>query len=269
MDPCRWRRRCAPLCGLSGPAAVEWASVAPGVHAQRAQSRRDDPVVRVRARHRPRHAPVPRRTRIGRQDRLQRRDDLRIELGPRTALQLIQSHRRPVRHSVRAVRGHGAKRIGHGDEARPQRDRRALQPLRIAVPVPALMMRPDQGGNRPQRRHAPHHVGSYYRVLAHQRPLLRAQPGRLLQHGVGDRNLAHIMQPSLHARGTRRPTVSLIEDDVGNGMAIGAAGLAPQAARLALRAERRARRPVNGEVLSPEAGLRARLPTRVRRHRTN
>ena len=91
----------------------------------------------------------------GRQDlpqvRLQGQElpgDGRVELGARRRAHAVQRFVQHQGTTVGAVGGHRVERVGHRDDAGAQRDVLGLQSVRIAGPVPALMVMADDRQDR-------------------------------------------------------------------------------------------------------------------------
>src|SRR5439155_9209681 len=70
----------------------------------------------------------------------ERVDDLRIELRAAAALHLATGFVDGQRRSIGTIGGHRIEGVGHGEDARPQRDALAGDGIRIARAVPALVV---------------------------------------------------------------------------------------------------------------------------------
>ena len=79
---------------------------------------------------------------------------------------------------VRPVRGQGVERVGHRDDAGAQRNRRPGDPVGIALPVPFLMMVPDDGDLVLQEAHLLEDPHGDQRMLLDDPPLVGASDGR-------------------------------------------------------------------------------------------
>jgi hypothetical protein len=86
------------------------------------------------------------------------------------------------------------KAVTDGDDASPQGDLVAGQPVGIAAAVEAFVGGADQPGRRGQRRCGPDDALPDEGVAAHERPLLGVQGAGLVQHFLWDCQLADIME---------------------------------------------------------------------------
>ena len=130
--------------------------------------------------------------------RRQRRDDLGVELGARAALQLGQRLVRGQLRSPRLGARHRLEGVGDEQDSRRQRDPLAGQPLRVATPVPPLVVMADPGRDR---------IGA--ERLEHGRPdlgmaldgeaLVLGQRARLPEHVGRQRQLADVAQDARQA----------------------------------------------------------------------
>ena len=75
-------------------------------------------------------------------DRFEGRHDLRAELGSGVRPQLIERGGHGSGGPVRAIARQGVERVGDEDDARRQRDGLAVEPVRVAPSVDALVARP-------------------------------------------------------------------------------------------------------------------------------
>ncbi len=132
----------------------------------------------------------------GADDLKERLDDARVELGARRGAdhrdRLLDRPRLLVRPLVR-------ERVEHvGDRHDPpdQRDVVADQALRIAAPVPPLVVGLGDHARELQRRRAAseQQPRAERRVGLHQLLLVTVEPTRLQQHAIGDRELADVVQ---------------------------------------------------------------------------
>jgi hypothetical protein len=120
--------------------------------------------------------------------------DLRVELSSRAALEL--GARLVERHplAVRALGGHGTEGVGHGDDARLERDVLAGQPVGVAVAVPALVVVEDRGRDRSQRTDLVDQPVADPRVQLHHAELLVGELRRLQEDALADADLADVME---------------------------------------------------------------------------
>ncbi len=97
------------------------------------------------------------RGRVGRQDlrrpplcdRRERVDDRRVELLPASGVDLQHRLVQVERDGVRAIGRHRVPGVGDRDDRGLDRDVRPAQPVRIAEPVPALVVVPDRRARSP------------------------------------------------------------------------------------------------------------------------
>ena len=121
-------------------------------------------------------------------------DQRRVELRAGAAPQLRERLVLGVGLAVRARRDHRDERVADGDDARAERDLRAAQPIRVAVPVVALMGRADEPGDRAERGRGGEDRLADDRVLADQGPLLLGEGAGLVHDRVRDRDHADVAQ---------------------------------------------------------------------------
>src|ERR687887_498332 len=82
--------------------------------------------------------------RLERKDPLERGDGARAELGAGGAAKLLDRLVRRPRRAIDARRQHRVERVGDVDDARAERDLLALDPVRVAGAVPALVVVADR-----------------------------------------------------------------------------------------------------------------------------
>ncbi len=105
-------------------------------------------------------------------------DDGGIEGAARPVADQLHSLVARQRARVEALARDGAEDVGHGGDARERRDLLADQPARIAGPVPALVVRADDGLRWSGDRVVAEELEAEQRVLHHQLPLVgRERPG--------------------------------------------------------------------------------------------
>ena len=113
-----------------------------------------------------------------------------IDLGQRR----LTRHRRPVR----TIGDHRVERVGHRDDPRLDRDRRARQAVRITVTVPALVVVQDAIHADAERPDAAQHLRAGHRVLADLDHLVRIERTALAQDLLADGELADVVQRPSH-----------------------------------------------------------------------
>ena len=118
-------------------------------------------------------------------------------------LLLEQRQRRVVLHGpvVRPVGGEGVEVVDHREDARAERDLVALEPLRVALAVPALVVAQNERRHRVRERHRADDLGADLGVDADLLELLLRQRSRLRQDVLGHGQLADIVEQGrrLHA----------------------------------------------------------------------
>src|SRR5664280_3287237 len=124
----------------------------------------------------------------------QRLDDLRIELRAGVLAQLGQRGPSRARRVVGALGDQRVKGVARSDDARSERYLSAGQAVGIAAAVPSLVAGANQARNRSQRRCGVEDPLADDRVLAHQAPLAVGQRARLVEHLVGNGELAQIVK---------------------------------------------------------------------------
>ena len=95
---------------------------------------------------------------------------------------------------VGAGEGHGREGVTHRDDAGPQGDLVAGQPVRMAAAVEALVGGADQPGRRGQNGCGPDDALPNEGMAAHERPLLGVQRAGLVQEVLGDGELADVVE---------------------------------------------------------------------------
>ena len=116
---------------------------------------------------------------------------------------LEQRQRRLVLHRpvIGTVGGERVEVVDHREDARAERDLVALQPLRIALAVPAFVVAEDERRHRVGERHRADDLGADLRVDADLLELLLGERSRLRQDVLGHRQLADVVEQrrGLHA----------------------------------------------------------------------
>ena len=99
------------------------------------------------------------------------------------------------RCAVHAVARHRVQGVGNREDPRPGRNLLAYESVRVAVAVPALVVRAHDVHAGPlQQRDAREHLLAEDRVGLHQRALRLGERCGLLQHPVRDADLADVVQ---------------------------------------------------------------------------
>ena len=108
---------------------------------------------------------------------------------------------------VGAVGGERVPHVGHGHDPRGQRDLLPGDPVGVAAPVVALVVLADHGEGVAQRRGPPDDVLADDRVLLDPGPLVVGEGAWLVEHVVGDADLADVMEVGTLGQGAqgRRP----------------------------------------------------------------
>jgi hypothetical protein len=127
-------------------------------------------------------------------DRLEGRHHRRVELRAGPVGDLLAGPLERERPAVGAVGGHRVEGVGHREDARPQRDRLADEAARVALAVPALVMAADHLDRVAERLDPGHHLHAEQRVGAHHLPLAVVQRSRLVEHRLGDADLADVVE---------------------------------------------------------------------------
>ena len=122
-------------------------------------------------------------------------DDVGVELRAGARLELGDGARRRQRLAIGPVAEHRPVGVAHRDEAAGERDPVRLDPVRVALAVPALVVEAHDGGHRLQAGDVRERVGSPLRMAPHDRPLVVGQRPRLAQDAVGHPDLAQIVEP--------------------------------------------------------------------------
>ncbi len=125
---------------------------------------------------------------------------LGIEPAPRGSFQLraglLHRHGLPVG----AIGGHGAERIRDGDDPGLERDRGAHEALRVARPIPALVVVQHRIGERRHGGHLAQQARADHRVQANLAPFVLVQRARLEQDPLGDGDLTDVVQQRAEAQ---------------------------------------------------------------------
>src|SRR5262245_36971854 len=123
-------------------------------------------------------------------------DDPRIEPRPRLLTHALQRLRQWAGALVGLVMGHDRKGIHHGEDAGRERDLFTTQPLRVTCPVKAFVVPAHHIQGRSQQRDLLEDLNAPRWVLLDEPPFLGRQGTRLMQQGVGETNLADVVQES-------------------------------------------------------------------------
>ncbi|VUD74497.1 hypothetical protein MET9862_05128 [Methylobacterium symbioticum] len=104
----------------------------------------------------------------------------------------VEGHRR----LVGPLAGERVEHIGHRDDAGGERDLLARPTMRVAAPVPALVMGLGNVGREADQLAgaAAEDAGAEMGVRLDQVELGRIELARLQQHGIGDGDLAHVVE---------------------------------------------------------------------------
>jgi hypothetical protein len=131
----------------------------------------------------------------------------RVEMGAAVGLQVGQGTVGRPGRPVGAIRGQRVPHVGHGHDAGGQRDLLPGEAVGIAAPLVALVVLADHRQGVAQRRGPPDDVGPDDRVLLDPGPLLVGEGAGLVQHVVGDADLADVVQVRPLGQGAqgRRP----------------------------------------------------------------
>jgi hypothetical protein len=113
---------------------------------------------------------------------------------------LVGRPRRPVG----TVRGQGVPDVGHRGDPGHQWGFLAGPVIGIAAPVPPLVVVADHVERGAQRRRATGDLPPHHGMGADPVPLLGRQALRLVQHSVGDADLADVVQPGALSEPTKR-----------------------------------------------------------------
>ena len=100
-----------------------------------------------------------------------------------------------------ARRGQGIVDIGDGQDAGRQRDFFPFQAVRVARPVPALVVRPDNGQDGPGERDAFEDGRADFRVETDLGELLVGQVAALEEDVIGDAELADVFEQGARIHG--------------------------------------------------------------------
>src|SRR6476469_2871198 len=117
-----------------------------------------------------------------------------VELGAGAGEDLVDRVVERAAEPVRAVARDGVDRVGDGEDARPQRDLVRPEAGRVAAAVPALVVVEHDVERAVEERDRVEDPGARLGVAAHEGPLAVVERPRLLEHGVGDRELPDVVQ---------------------------------------------------------------------------
>ena len=124
----------------------------------------------------------------------QRVDHRRVELGAGVGAQLVARAVLAQRLAVRAVGDERVVGVAGQDDACRERDRLAGEAVGVAAAVPALVLVADGGRDVAEPRQRAQDALADDRVLAHELPLVVVELAGLVQHVVGDADLADVVQ---------------------------------------------------------------------------
>jgi hypothetical protein len=124
----------------------------------------------------------------------QRRHHPRVELGAGAALELRARLGDRERLAVGPLGDERVPGVAGQHDPRGERDRLARQALGIAAAVPALVRVTNGGRHRVEARQRAQDALGGGGVLVHQRPLVLVEATGLVQHAVGDGELADVVQ---------------------------------------------------------------------------
>src|SRR5438132_7652306 len=148
-------------------------------------------------------------------DGAERRDTVRIELGPSHPLHLDQRGVMRLRFAVGPVAGDRVVRVGHREQPRTEHDLIALEPRRITTAVVPLLMLQHDHARIAEELDALQERPTEPRVLAHLVPLLLIQRSGLEQHRIAHADLADVVQQGAHLDGAQLvpvPDAQLLRD---------------------------------------------------------
>ena len=128
----------------------------------------------------------------------QREDDVGVELRPGAALELLERLVRAQRAAIDAIRGHCVVGVDDEDDSRSQRDLRPRQAIRIAVPVPALVVVQDPVGDRLDAK-AVEHAEADLRMPLQNEPLGVGERAGLPQDLLRNSELAQVVEAACQA----------------------------------------------------------------------
>src|ERR1700687_1229009 len=97
------------------------------------------------------------------------------------------------RRSIQTRASDGVVRVGNSQNPSAKGDDIPLKACRVASTIPALMVVPDDGGYRRERRVLRDHVRPNIRVAAHYLPLLLVQWSRFVQDVISNADLSKIV----------------------------------------------------------------------------
>lgn len=120
-------------------------------------------------------------------------DTGRVPLVSSTGGENVKGFLLPIAFTVWAVHRHRAEGIGDSHNAREQRRLFTGKAVRIAAPIPLLMVMPDAVEGVLEARHGSHNDCAHHRVLLNCLELFRGQMAGLSENAVGDADLADIV----------------------------------------------------------------------------
>src|SRR5436190_9504870 len=127
-------------------------------------------------------------------DLVERLYHLRVELAARALGDRPARVRQRGGGPVGPVCGDRVERVGDREDPRRERDLLALQAVRVALAVPALVVVLDDVGRRLEEGDPAEDLRADQRVPAHQPALRVAERLGLVEDPVGDRDLADVVQ---------------------------------------------------------------------------
>src|SRR5581483_7985786 len=122
-------------------------------------------------------------------------DHVRVELAAGPAANLRQGASLIATRRIGAVAAHRVEGVADRDHAGAERDLLAGEPVRVALPVPALVGGAHQAGDRSHRREGADDPLPDQRVRSHQLPLDLVERCRLAEDLLGDRDLSDVVEP--------------------------------------------------------------------------
>src|ERR1041385_1105198 len=119
---------------------------------------------------------------------------MRVELPPAERLKLGGSSLVAAPSTVDPITRHRVEGVGHGEDACVDVNLLALQPQRVARPVPLLVVLRDDARRAFEEFDAAQNLLPVQRMLAHPRPLVLRERGGLSEYRVGDSDLADVVK---------------------------------------------------------------------------